>query len=125
MLEQTAQRGCGCPVPKGVQGRVGWGPGQPGLVNGEVGGPAWQGGWRFMTLEVPSNPGHSVICRCLKGSVDGTSLCNRLLAPDQATAWAPAHLGILQSYWDQGSSSVDPGSSHKTLEVSCISEQAW
>ena len=31
------------------------------LVNGEVSGPAWQGGWRFMTLEVPSNPGHSVI----------------------------------------------------------------
>ena len=37
------------------------GPGQPGLVNGEVGGPAWLGGWRFMILEVPSNPGHSVI----------------------------------------------------------------
>ena len=35
--------------------------GQPGLVNGKVGGPAWQGGWRFMILEVPSNPGHSVI----------------------------------------------------------------
>ena len=34
---------------------------QPGLVNGEVGGPARQGGWRFMILEVPSNPGHSVI----------------------------------------------------------------
>jgi len=30
-------------------------------VNGEVGGPARQGGWSFMTLEVPSNPGHSVI----------------------------------------------------------------
>ena len=43
------------------QGQVGWGPGQPGLVNGEVGGPAWQGGWRFMILEVPSNLGHSVI----------------------------------------------------------------
>ena len=48
-------------IPGGVQGQVGWGPGQPGLVNGEVGGPAWQGGWRFMILEVPSNPGHSVI----------------------------------------------------------------
>ena len=35
--------------------------GQPGLVNGEVGGLALQGGWRFMILEVPSNPGHSVI----------------------------------------------------------------
>ena len=48
-------------VPGGVQGQVGWGPGQPDLVNGEVGGPAWQGDWRFMILEVPSNPGHSVI----------------------------------------------------------------
>jgi len=61
VLEQAAQRGCGCPVPGGVQGQAGWGTGQPGLVNGEVGGPAWQGGWRFMILEVPSNPGHSVI----------------------------------------------------------------
>ena len=58
---ELAQRGCRCPVPGGVQGQVGWGPGQPGLVNGEVGGPARQGGWRFMILEVPSTPGHSVI----------------------------------------------------------------
>ena len=52
-----------CPIPGGVQGQVGWGPGQPGLVlNGEVGGPACGGeDWRFMILEVPSNPGHSVI----------------------------------------------------------------
>ena len=29
------------PLPGGVQGQVGWGPGQPGLVlNVEVGGPA-------------------------------------------------------------------------------------
>ena len=48
-------------IPGGVQSQVGWCPGQPGLVNGKVGGPAWQGGWRFMVLEVPSNPGHSVI----------------------------------------------------------------
>ena len=41
MLEQAAQRGSGCPVPGGVQGQVGWGPGQPGLsLNLEVGGPA-------------------------------------------------------------------------------------
>ena len=41
MLEQAAQRGCGCPVPGGVQGQVGWGPEQPGLaLNGEVGGSA-------------------------------------------------------------------------------------
>ena len=61
VLEQAAQRGCGCPVPGCVQGQVEWGPGQPGLVNGEVGGPAWQGSWSFMILEVPSNTGHSVI----------------------------------------------------------------
>ena len=63
MLEQAAQRGCGCPVPGGVQGQVGWGPGQPGLVlNVEVGGPACgRGGWSLMILEVNSNLGHSVI----------------------------------------------------------------
>jgi len=41
VLEQAAQRGCGYPVPGGVQGQVGWDPGQPGLVPDlEVGGPA-------------------------------------------------------------------------------------
>jgi len=40
-LEQAAQRGCGCPVPGGVQGQVGWSSGQPGLVPDlEDGGPA-------------------------------------------------------------------------------------
>jgi len=40
VLEHTAHRGCGCPVLEGVQGQIGWVPGQPGLVlNGEVGGP--------------------------------------------------------------------------------------
>ena len=40
-LEQAARRGCGCPVPGGVQGQFGWGHWQPGLMlNGEVGGPA-------------------------------------------------------------------------------------
>ena len=32
VLEQATQRGCGCPVPGGVQGQVAWGPGQPGLL---------------------------------------------------------------------------------------------
>jgi len=37
----AAQRDCGCPIPEGVQGQVGWGPGQPCLVlNVEAGGPA-------------------------------------------------------------------------------------
>ena len=40
LLGQAAQRGCGCPVPVGVQGQVGWGPGQPGLVlDMKVGSP--------------------------------------------------------------------------------------
>ena len=33
VLEQAAQRGCGCPVPGGVQDQVGWGPGQADLVS--------------------------------------------------------------------------------------------
>ena len=40
MLAQAAQRGCGCPIPGGVQGQVGWSPGQPVLVpHLEVDGP--------------------------------------------------------------------------------------
>ena len=40
VLEQTAQRRCGCPIPGGVQGQVSWGPVQPGLVPDlEAGGP--------------------------------------------------------------------------------------
>ena len=34
VLERVAQRGCGCLTPAGVQGQVGWGPGQPDLVGG-------------------------------------------------------------------------------------------
>jgi len=34
-----------CPVPGGIQGQVGWGPWQPGLVlDMEVGGPAFSMG---------------------------------------------------------------------------------
>ena len=63
MLEQAAQRGCGCPVPGGVQGQVGWGPGQPALsLDVEVGGPACgRVVWRLVILEISSNPAHSVI----------------------------------------------------------------
>jgi len=32
ILAQISQRSCGCPLPGGVQGQVGWGFGQPGLV---------------------------------------------------------------------------------------------
>ena len=30
----AAQRSCGCPIPGGTEGQVGWGPGQPELVGG-------------------------------------------------------------------------------------------
>ena len=64
MLEQLPREAVDAPsIPGGVQGQVGWGPGQPGLVlHVEVGGPAWgRGGWSFMVLEVPSSPGHSMV----------------------------------------------------------------
>ena len=62
-LEHIAQRSCGCPIPGGVQGQVGWGLRLPGLVlNVEVGSPACgRGCWSLVNLEVPSNPSHSVI----------------------------------------------------------------
>ena len=41
VLEQAVKRGCECPILGGVQGQVGWDPGQPGIVPDlEVGGPA-------------------------------------------------------------------------------------
>ena len=45
VLEQAAQRGCGCSIPGGVQSQAGSGPEQLGLVPVlEVGGPACGGG---------------------------------------------------------------------------------
>jgi len=32
VLEQVPQRGCGCPIPGGVQGQVEWDPEQPDLA---------------------------------------------------------------------------------------------
>jgi len=41
VLDQAAQRGCGCLIPEGVQGQVGWGPGQPDVaLDMELGSPA-------------------------------------------------------------------------------------
>jgi len=34
VLEQAAQRDCGCPIPGGVQDQAGWSPGHPALVGG-------------------------------------------------------------------------------------------
>jgi len=33
-LGQATQRSFGCPIPGGIRGQVGWGPGQPHLVCG-------------------------------------------------------------------------------------------
>ena len=32
VLEQVAQKGCGCPISTSIQGQIGWGPGQSDLV---------------------------------------------------------------------------------------------
>ena len=64
MLEQAAQRDVvDAPSLEVFKTRLDGGPWQPGLVlNMEVGGPpCGRKGWRFMILEVPTNPGHSVI----------------------------------------------------------------
>jgi len=59
VLEQAAQKGCGSPIPGGVQDQDGWSPGQPGLVPDlEVGGPACG---RGLELDDPWNPSHSMI----------------------------------------------------------------
>ena len=58
-VDQVAQRSCGCPLPGSVQGPVGQGFEQPGLVEGV---PArGRGDWNWMIFKVSSNPNHSVI----------------------------------------------------------------
>ena len=57
MLAQAAQRGCGCPVPGGIQGQVGWGPGQPGLVlDPAAGSPACCRGLKLADPRGPFQP---------------------------------------------------------------------
>jgi len=36
VLAQAAQRSCGCPIPGGTQGHIGWGLGHPDLVSSLV-----------------------------------------------------------------------------------------
>lgn len=43
--EQAVQRSCECPIPEGIQGQVGQGPGQPELVGGS---PAYDTRWDWM-----------------------------------------------------------------------------
>ena len=58
-LEQVAQRSCGWPLPGSVQGQVGRGFEQPGLVE-DVSGDGRRVGTR-LSLKVTSNPNHSMI----------------------------------------------------------------
>ena len=53
MLEQVAQRGCGCSHHGGVQGQAGWGFEQPGL---EGGVPAYSSGLELDDLKSPFRP---------------------------------------------------------------------
>ena len=60
----AAQRGCGCPVHPWRCSRPGWlGPwaAWAGITCGDWWPCLWWGGWSFVILEVPSNPGHSVV----------------------------------------------------------------
>ena len=57
-LERAALGGCGWPISGGIQGQVGWDPGQPGLV---AGSPACGRGWNEVIIKAPSNLRHSVI----------------------------------------------------------------
>jgi len=57
-LEQIPQRSCGSPIPGNIQGQVGWGSEQPGLVE-DV--PAHCRLEARLPLKIPSNPKHSFI----------------------------------------------------------------
>ena len=63
VLEQPTRETVDAPsIPGGVQGQVGWGSGQPGLVwNVQVGGPACGGGLELHDPWGPFQPNHSVI----------------------------------------------------------------
>jgi len=56
---------CGCPIPGGVQGQFGWGPGQAGLVlNVEVDGPACGGGAVGDSWSLRSLPTQAILWFC-------------------------------------------------------------
>ena len=65
MLEWAAQRDCGCLIPGGVQGQVGW---ERWAASSSVKcGGLWPylelGDWSVMIHEVPSKLSHSMILR--------------------------------------------------------------
>ena len=49
---------CGCPIPAGAQGQVGWGPGQPEPVSGNQ---PMAGVRNWLSFKVSSNLRHSMI----------------------------------------------------------------
>lgn len=56
-LARVAQGGGGFSIPGNIQGQVGWGTEQPGLL----GGVSLHGGWMRRPKKVPSNPTHPMI----------------------------------------------------------------
>lgn len=62
-LEQVAQRGGGRPIPRNIQGQIGPGPKQPGIVEDfpAYGGHRWPLGRNKWSLKVPSNPNDSMM----------------------------------------------------------------
>ena len=54
---------CGCPIPGGAQGQVGWGPEQPELLGATS---PWQGAWNWMGFKIPSKPNPYTILWNLK-----------------------------------------------------------
>lgn len=57
-LEQVDKYGCGCPLPRSIQGQNGWDFEQPGLVGGAL---TYSRRLELGILNVPSNPKCSVI----------------------------------------------------------------
>ena len=117
-LEQVAQGGCGCPIPGGIQGRAGCGPGQPGLV---AGNPAHS----MMIIVVLFNPGHSTILRFYDSSLTMEAVFSiYILVP--VSAW-PVNFSLLshhsasnrQSHASQNSQIPEQPSLYETY-VYCI-----
>jgi len=99
LLEQAAQRSCGCLIPGGAQGR-GWSPGQPVLLGATS---PWQGGLELGDLYGPSNPSPH-------GSAKSQSRCS----PDAA-----------QSGKIKQRNTLALGSSHSLFLACCDTESVF
>jgi len=66
--EALAQRGCVCTIPAGIQGQVGWGHEQPGLVGGNL---LRAGGWNWMDFNVCFSARYSMILKPILSKVHG------------------------------------------------------